>query len=98
MVAVAAPAGAAAPPGRGRHCSHQARGGPLCFVTSARRKRKWRSRVRPAETAASGAVSFPVPAMAVRASFENNNELGCFAKLTNAYCLVAIGGSENFYR
>ncbi|NXE16253.1 IF6 factor, partial [Lophotis ruficrista] len=35
--------------------------------------------------------------MAVRASFENNNELGCFAKLTNAYCLVAIGGSENFY-
>ncbi|NXQ97836.1 IF6 factor, partial [Sagittarius serpentarius] len=36
--------------------------------------------------------------MAVRASFENNNELGCFAKLTNAYCLVAIGGSENFYR
>ena len=36
--------------------------------------------------------------MAVRASFENNNELDCFAKLTNAYCLVAIGGSENFYR
>jgi hypothetical protein len=21
-----------------------------------------------------------------------------FSKLTNAYCLVAIGGSENFYR
>lgn len=38
-----------------------------------------------------------IAAMAVRASFENNNELGCFAKLTNAYCLVAIGGSENFY-
>nr|DBA22407.1 TPA: hypothetical protein GDO54_013436 [Pyxicephalus adspersus] len=36
--------------------------------------------------------------MAVRASFENNNEIGCFAKLTNTYCLVAIGGSENFYR
>ncbi|XP_060775115.1 eukaryotic translation initiation factor 6 isoform X1 [Neoarius graeffei] len=35
--------------------------------------------------------------MAVRASFEKNNEIGCFAKLTNAYCLVAIGGSENFY-
>ncbi|CAJ0960293.1 unnamed protein product [Ranitomeya imitator] len=35
--------------------------------------------------------------MAVRASFENNNEIGCFAKLTNTYCLVAIGGSENFY-
>ncbi|PWA33430.1 hypothetical protein CCH79_00020857, partial [Gambusia affinis] len=36
--------------------------------------------------------------MAVRASFEKNNEIGCFAKLTNTYCLVAIGGSENFYR
>lgn len=36
--------------------------------------------------------------MAVRASFENNCEIGCFAKLTNTYCLVAIGGSENFYR
>lgn len=36
--------------------------------------------------------------MAVRASFENNCEVGCFAKLTNTYCLVAIGGSENFYR
>ncbi|KAG2461735.1 IF6 factor, partial [Polypterus senegalus] len=35
--------------------------------------------------------------MATRASFENNNEIGCFAKLTNTYCLVAIGGSENFY-
>lgn len=35
--------------------------------------------------------------MAVRAQFENNNEIGVFAKLTNAYCLVAIGGSENFY-
>lgn len=62
--------------------------------------------MRPAEAAAAvaGWVSphrtpvRPRPAMAVRASFENNNELGCFAKLTNAYCLVAIGGSENFYR
>ncbi|XP_068598533.1 eukaryotic translation initiation factor 6 [Brachionichthys hirsutus] len=35
--------------------------------------------------------------MAVRASFEKNNEIGCFAKLTNAYCLVGVGGSENFY-
>lgn len=35
--------------------------------------------------------------MAVRAQFEGNNEVGVFAKLTNAYCLVAIGGSENFY-
>lgn len=36
--------------------------------------------------------------MAVRAQFENSNEIGVFAKLTNAYCLVAIGGTENFYR
>ena len=36
--------------------------------------------------------------MAVRAQFEGNNEIGVFAKLTNAYCLVGIGGSENFYR
>lgn len=39
----------------------------------------------------------PASFMAVRASFENNCEIGCFAKLTNTYCLVAIGGSENFY-
>ncbi|KAF9176786.1 Eukaryotic translation initiation factor 6 [Haplosporangium sp. Z 11] len=31
------------------------------------------------------------------AQFENNNEIGVFAMLTNSYCLVAIGGSENFY-
>lgn len=31
------------------------------------------------------------------AQFENSNEIGVFSKLTNAYCLVAIGGSENFY-
>jgi len=35
--------------------------------------------------------------MAVRIQFENNNEVGVFSKLTNAYALVAIGGSENFY-
>jgi len=35
--------------------------------------------------------------MATRAQFENSNEIGVFSKLTNAYCLVAIGGSENFY-
>ncbi|KZV22542.1 eukaryotic translation initiation factor 6-2, partial [Dorcoceras hygrometricum] len=29
--------------------------------------------------------------------YENNCEIGVFSKLTNAYCLVAIGGSENFY-
>lgn len=35
--------------------------------------------------------------MAFRMQFEGSNEIGVFAKLTNTYCLVAIGGSENFY-
>ena len=35
--------------------------------------------------------------MANRTNFENSNEIGCFAKLTNSYCIVATGGSENFY-
>lgn len=35
--------------------------------------------------------------MANRVQFEGNNEIGVFSKLTNAYCMVAIGGSENFY-
>eukprot|EP00123_Amoebidium_parasiticum_P015952 comp23217_c0_seq1/m.37809 comp23217_c0_seq1/g.37809 ORF comp23217_c0_seq1/g.37809 comp23217_c0_seq1/m.37809 type:complete len:251 (-) comp23217_c0_seq1:87-839(-) len=35
--------------------------------------------------------------MAVRGKFENSNEVGVFAKLTNSYCLVATGGSESFY-
>ena len=35
--------------------------------------------------------------MASRVQFENSNEIGCFAKLTNKYCLVSSGGSENFY-
>jgi len=35
--------------------------------------------------------------MATRHQFENSNDIGVFAALTNAYCLTAIGGSENFY-
>lgn len=35
--------------------------------------------------------------MAVRAQFENSNEVGVFSTLTNAYALTAIGASENFY-
>lgn len=35
--------------------------------------------------------------MAVRAQFEGTNDIGVFSMLTNAYCLVGIGGSENFY-
>lgn len=36
--------------------------------------------------------------MALRIQFENNDDIGVFTKLTNSYCLVAIGGAENFYR
>ncbi|CAJ2666997.1 unnamed protein product [Trifolium pratense] len=35
--------------------------------------------------------------MATRLQFENNCDIGVFSKLTNAYCMVAIGGSESFY-
>lgn len=35
--------------------------------------------------------------MATRCQFENSNEIGVFAALTNAYALCSIGGSENFY-
>ncbi len=33
----------------------------------------------------------------VRTHFENNNEVGVFAKLTNSYCLVGVGRSANFF-
>eukprot|EP01069_Polyplicarium_translucidae_P001503 Polyplicarium_translucidae@DN1690_c0_g1_i1.p2 len=35
--------------------------------------------------------------MALRTAFEGSSEIGVFARLTNSYCLVAHGGSENFY-
>ncbi|XP_055314083.1 eukaryotic translation initiation factor 6 [Sitodiplosis mosellana] len=35
--------------------------------------------------------------MALRVQFENNDDIGVFTKLTNSYCLVAIGGAETFY-
>jgi len=35
--------------------------------------------------------------MAVRAAFESSCEVGVFARLTNSYCLTAMGGSENFF-
>ncbi|KAJ0229212.1 Thioredoxin domain-containing protein [Hirschfeldia incana] len=35
--------------------------------------------------------------MATRLQFENTCEVGVFSKLTNAYCLVAAGGCEDFY-
>ena len=35
--------------------------------------------------------------MSIRTNFENSNDIGIFAKLTNSYCIVGNGGSENFY-
>mmetsp|Transcript_81839 Transcript_81839/g.171166 ORF Transcript_81839/g.171166 Transcript_81839/m.171166 type:complete len:241 (+) Transcript_81839:130-852(+) len=35
--------------------------------------------------------------MAIRAQFESSSEVGVFSRLTNSYCLTALGGSENFY-
>ncbi|CAH8587031.1 unnamed protein product [Schistosoma turkestanicum] len=35
--------------------------------------------------------------MALRTQFEGHNDIGVFSKLTNNYCLVSVGGSENFY-
>lgn len=35
--------------------------------------------------------------MAHRAQFESSSEVGVFSRLTNAYALVALGASENFY-
>jgi len=35
--------------------------------------------------------------MALRVQFENNDDIGAFSKLTNSYCIVAIGGAETFY-
>jgi len=35
--------------------------------------------------------------MAVRTQFENSSDIGVFSKLTNSYCLVALGGSTNFH-
>jgi translation initiation factor 6 len=36
--------------------------------------------------------------MAVRCMFESSSDIGVFAKLTNTYCIVGVGASENFYR
>ena len=35
--------------------------------------------------------------MTERTDYENSADIGCFAKLTNTYCICATGGSENFY-
>lgn len=35
--------------------------------------------------------------MTLRTRFESSDDIGVFSKLTNAYCLVAAGASQNFY-
>ena len=60
--------------------------------SGAERKRAIKRRVEGIEQAADRST------MAVRAQYEGSNEIGVFTKLTNTYCLVAIDGSENFYR
>lgn len=35
--------------------------------------------------------------MALRTRFESSDDVGVFARITNAYCLVAAGASQNFY-
>ena len=35
--------------------------------------------------------------MTLRARFESSDDIGCFAVLTNTYCLAAPGASQNFY-
>ncbi|KDQ16506.1 hypothetical protein BOTBODRAFT_53971 [Botryobasidium botryosum FD-172 SS1] len=35
--------------------------------------------------------------ISIGAQFENGGEVGVFAKLMHSYCLVALGGSANFY-
>ena len=37
------------------------------------------------------------PLFSAGAQFEGSNEIGVFARLTNSYCLVTHGGSQNFY-
>uniref|UniRef100_A0A0K0DBB7 Eukaryotic translation initiation factor 6 n=1 Tax=Angiostrongylus cantonensis TaxID=6313 RepID=A0A0K0DBB7_ANGCA len=35
--------------------------------------------------------------MALRMDYEGSNDVGVFCNLTNSYCLVGIGGTQNFY-
>ena len=45
---------------------------------------------------AAGCLGLPVCTRA-GCQFEGSNEIGVFSRLTNAYCLVCVGGSESFY-
>ena len=51
----------------------------------------------PHRFAAAAARSRLAPAPSAGVQFEGSNEVGVFAKLTNAYALCALGGSQNFY-
>lgn len=35
--------------------------------------------------------------MALRANYESSSDIGVFAKLTNSYCITALGNSQNFF-
>lgn len=35
--------------------------------------------------------------MALRVDYEGSNDVGVFCTLTNSYCLVGVGGTQNFY-
>ena len=39
-----------------------------------------------------------VVVMAIRVQYEGNNSIGVFTRLTNTYCLVPVGSTENYYR
>lgn len=39
----------------------------------------------------------PLPTMALRANYESSSDIGVFAKLTNSYCITALGNSQNFF-
>lgn len=36
--------------------------------------------------------------MALRVDYEGSNDVGVFCNLTNSYCLVGVGATQNFYR
>ena len=36
--------------------------------------------------------------MALRVDYEGSNDVGVFCRLTNSYCLVGVGATQNFYR
>eukprot|EP00080_Pristionchus_pacificus_P013158 PDM73178.1 eif-6 [Pristionchus pacificus] len=35
--------------------------------------------------------------MALRVDYEGSNDVGVFCNLTNSYCLVGVGATQNFY-